>query len=300
MKLLGIFIIVIFLLLLSPNHILAQPDPLENPKVPYMTDGLGNGVNPGTNKKSSNEIFEDFLNIFFKPPKKDNGSNTSPSNTNLNAVTPIPSPSIYITQPVDNSTIPTIPSSGDESAYASTFTSLIHQDCTSDGVGIVNKKNTVLSQSLLGKSTCLTRPKGVMNGAGIAEIEASVTAFYNLQCVGCVRAMAKARNRPYAGTGNAKQHIGQRVSQYQYFENDVKNYKDLVPGSIGISNEGTYGHIFYITEVYRDTNGLITHYLAFECNYGANGYVRQDLKRSVKQVIKGTNTLYLAGWQKPL
>ncbi len=92
MKLLVIFTISIFLLFVSPNLILAQRDPLENPDRPYMIDGEGNGVNPGDKKKTSNEIFEDFLDIFFKPPKFDNTNSNPTNNSGSNStLTPLPS-----------------------------------------------------------------------------------------------------------------------------------------------------------------------------------------------------------------
>ncbi|HRN70310.1 MAG TPA: hypothetical protein PLS49_03925, partial [Candidatus Woesebacteria bacterium] len=97
---------------------------------------------------------------------------------------------------------------------------------------------------------------------------------------------------PYNGGGHAKQNIDQQVQGYTYISNIASNNSQLIPGSIGISNSGTYGHIFYITEVYKDSNGNVTHYKAFECNFGASGYIRHDIKRALDDG-------YLAGWQKP-
>lgn len=113
MKLIFIIHVIIFYLFILPIPTYAQQDPLENPDRPYMTDGLGNGVNPGDKKKSSDEIFEDFLDIFFKRPTggtngsegtpRDNstGPSTNPSAipTPLNSLTPFPTISIDVDVP---------------------------------------------------------------------------------------------------------------------------------------------------------------------------------------------------------
>lgn len=111
------YIILIFFLILSLRVVYtihAQADPLENPKVPYMTDGLGNGENPGTKKKTSHEIFEDFLNIFFKPPNKSSESDkttipTAPTSipTPLNSLTPFPTIESVTIQPSITNILPT-------------------------------------------------------------------------------------------------------------------------------------------------------------------------------------------------
>jgi hypothetical protein len=292
MKLFVIFTISIFLLLLSPNLAFAQKDPLENPKVPYMTDGEGNGYNPGS-KKSSSKILEDLINIFFNTSaKKKTGSK---NNSSLNTV---PSPSVYITQPIDPSVIPDVPQNQNE--ISSLIASIVHADCTSEGIGIVTKKNTLLSQSLFNKPDCVSRTQNLLTTQGIKEIHNSVSPFYYVQCVACARAMAVAMGRPLSFMGNAKDYIGQSMTGYSYVPNKGTNSNLLIPGSIGISNEGTYGHIYYISDVYKDSNGNVAYYLALECNYGGNGYLRHDIKRSVTQLINGTNTYYLAGWHRPI
>lgn len=292
MKLLFIFSISAFLLFLSPNSAFAVSSPLENPKVPYMIDGEGNGYNPGS-KKTSNQILEDLLSIFFNTKKKQNGS--SGSNSNFDT---IPSPSIYITQPIDTSVIPDVPANQNE--ISSLIASIVHQDCTSEGVGIVTKKNTLLSQSLFNKPECISRAQNLLTTQGIKEIHDSVSPFYYVQCVACARAMAAAMGRPLSFMGNAKDYIGQSMTGYSYVPNKGTNSNLLIPGSIGISSAGTYGHIYYISDVYKDDNGNVAYYLALECNYGSQGYLRHDIKRSVTQLINGTNTYYLAGWHRPI
>lgn len=80
MKLLYITIVAAFLLFISPKGILAQPDVLENPDRYYIDRGDGYGVNPGDKKKPADEVFQDFLSIFFKsrplPTVSPNGSST--------------------------------------------------------------------------------------------------------------------------------------------------------------------------------------------------------------------------------
>lgn len=101
-----ILIITIFALLFCFFSIQtsAQFDPLENPERPCMDSGDGRCYASPTNKKSSNEIFEDFLNIFFKrptgstegtegTPRPNNtgpATNPSPIPTPLNSLTPFP------------------------------------------------------------------------------------------------------------------------------------------------------------------------------------------------------------------
>ena len=162
---------------------------------------------------------------------------------------------------------------------------------------------------------CLDNLIGVINQDAIVDMTKSAKDNKFVQCVACARAMSKAMNHPYTGTGNAKQHIpnlevgeivGNNVSGYIYYRNDPRNYPYLVPGSLGISNDGTWGHMWYITKVDRDDNGVPISYYAFECNYGfppntpqnlidkgkVGGYVRNDKLRMV-------NSKYLVGWQKP-
>ncbi len=295
MKRLFIFSIVLSILLLSPNLILAQPDPLDNPKVPYIIDDEGNGVNPGSQKNIIQDIADIILGLDF----------SSVDSSALNNQTTIPvgpgtiAPSIYPTYSVP----PNIASAG-ETQYADAVTKLIHKDCIYNGTnGVVTKLNTVLvdvfgnqnpelQASTVNKS-CLTNTSKIMNNNAIKEIEGSVTSYFYLQCVACARAMGDARNRPFNGVGNAKNYIGQQVSGYSYFENTPLNYDNLIPGSIGISNFGTYGHIFYITRVDRDeTTRVVKGYKAFECNYGPQGYVRHDLTRAISDGK-------LTGWQRP-
>ena len=198
-------------------------------------------------------------------------------------------PSIYPTF-----SMPPDISSADESEYANVITNLAYQDCTSEGKGIMTEKNIIILPRMNGTPSCIRNIKEVMNPDGVSKIINSVDAYYYIQCVACAHMMAAARGRPYNGGGNAKDHIGQQIAGYTYVPNDPDNYDQLIPGSIGISNEGTYGHIYYITEVYKEVDS----YKALECNYGAKGYIRHDLTRTLDYKSK-SGLLYLAGWHRP-
>ncbi len=106
MKLLYITIIIFFALLISPKDILAQANGLDNPQRPYIDRGDGYGVNPGDQKKSADEVFEDFLNIFFKSRPIPTSSPQNGSNPTQPGTTGTP------TNGAVSSPAPTIPMSG--------------------------------------------------------------------------------------------------------------------------------------------------------------------------------------------
>ncbi len=99
-----ITLLLLILFIFSHNIVFAQPGSLENPDRPCMDSGDGRCYNPGDTQKTSNEIFEDFLDIFFKRPtggtngsegtprNNSTGPSTNPSSipTPLNSLTPFP------------------------------------------------------------------------------------------------------------------------------------------------------------------------------------------------------------------
>jgi hypothetical protein len=253
---------------------------------PMYDDGSSTGGG-GSSVQKTNKALLDVVKALFSgstSPKTSTGSpNKNNNSTNTNNSTSTGNDSTTYTPP------PNIASAG-ELQFADNIAKLIQDDCTNEGVGVVTKKNTVSSQMFLKKPSCITRSSVSLKN-GTVEFTNSVTAFYYLQCVACARALAAARGRPYNGFGAAKEHIGQQVSGYTYFSNKSQNYNQLVPGSVGIANEGTYGHIFYITDVIKNTNGTPKAFKALECNWGAQGLLRHDKTRPVDG--------YMSGWQRP-
>ncbi len=79
MKYIFILLTTLTLFFLGTSIILAQPNVLDNPQRPYIDRGDGYGVNPGDKKKPADEVFEDFLDIFFRArptTAPSSGSNT--------------------------------------------------------------------------------------------------------------------------------------------------------------------------------------------------------------------------------
>lgn len=95
MKQIIISILLIALAIGSSIQVFAVNDPLENPKVPYMTDGEGNGYNPGSSQKTSSKVLEELINI-FAPAKNTKHSTGTSSNSDTTIPTengtPIPTP----------------------------------------------------------------------------------------------------------------------------------------------------------------------------------------------------------------
>ncbi|HRN70308.1 MAG TPA: hypothetical protein PLS49_03915, partial [Candidatus Woesebacteria bacterium] len=92
----NILIFLVIAIFIIPTPILAQRDPLENPQVPYMTDGLGNGVNPGSNKKS---VIQEVVDVLFGGTVSSENSSLPSSNESINLPAPgnllNPSPSYF-------------------------------------------------------------------------------------------------------------------------------------------------------------------------------------------------------------
>jgi hypothetical protein len=181
--------------------------------------------------------------------------------------------------------VPNGPSNTDEAKFADQVVASVQQNCISAN----GTKGVVYN----GNYNCIDKVT-LLNNPAKTELKTSAAAYQFLQCVACPRGMAKATNKPYNGWGNAKTNIGQLVSGYKYYENTPSNQGFLTPGSIGVSNFGTYGHLLYITEIYKEEGtGRPISYKALECNYGASGSMRHNIIRLV-------NSSYLSGWQKPI
>lgn len=291
-KILLYLIILICLLLSGP--VISRVHAVTNDYIrPMYDDGSSTGGGESSVQKTNRSLLEVLKLLFSGTPSSNNSNNSSGQpNGNNNSNGSSGSTTGGTSNDGDGQTYtppPNIESAG-ELQFADNITKLIQDDCTNEGKGVVTKKNTLNSQTFLKKPTCITRASKPLKN-GTEEINNSVSAFYYLQCVACARALSDARGRSYNGFGAAKQHIGQKVSGYTYFSNTSQNYDQLTPGSIGIANEGTYGHIFYITDVIKSANGTPKAFKALECNWGALGLLRHDKTRPVEG--------YMAGWQRP-
>ena len=266
--------IALTIFILSFNRVYALSDLPE----PQIDSGVGYAVGK-TPEKTGAKTGNKVLDLLFKPYSFYIGESNSPTSapTPTAGATPIIQPVTPGLTPGESNTA--------EGQFADRIVQIVHANCKYGGrAGIVASGNV----------GCLSSLDGVINQNAISEFRVSASSYQYLQCVGCARGMGDARNRPYNGYGNAKQHSGQRVSGYTYYANTINSYREnwanVTPGSMFILGIGAYGHIGYITEVYRDTDGRPTSFKAFECNYGGNGYVRHDKIWPMSTIT---------GWQKP-
>ena len=184
---------------------------------------------------------------------------------------------------------PILPAGNDIASLADAIVKTVKANCKDSvkGIGVISIRNAECIDSLI----------GIINTSAINELRFtnSEKEWIYLQCVACARAMSKAQNKPFnKSAGYAKLFVNLSEDGYRYFPNTLENAKNhLVPGSLGIYTGGTAGHIYYITEVYRDeTTGNVHSFRAFECNYGTSGSVRHDVIRTLNNG--------LSGWQKPI
>lgn len=295
---------IVLLILLSISLLFSIPariEGIENPNQPLIDRGDGYAVGVQPNKRPSdqsrdiqNKVINNIFDFLFQ--------------TGTQNVTPLPQQNIPPTvapitgNPDISPTLPpNLPPNTGAGQYADEVVRRVHTYCIHEGQkGIVTSGNKV----------CLDSLNGMMSTAAINSFK-NLPETQFIQCVGCAVSMALARNRPYYRIGNAKQQANQRVANYTYIPNSPAMHSTLIPGSLFIITTGFFGHIGYVTEIYKDRNGIPYAFRAFECNYGTNGIVRHDKiwplgypKRenyTNDQDYQFSLHVYssLAGWQKP-
>lgn len=213
-------------------------------------------------KKQTETIYENVFDSIFNFK-----SNITPPSQNN------PTPTDYPNNPTDPQ-VTQNPNDPSELNYAKRFVDTIHASCNG---GYVNQFNA---------PTCLNSLSQVAKEETIEKLKFSATENGTLQCVGCADAMAFERGRPLSSSaGSAKHYLNLGLSNYRKVLKNGNYRQQIVPGSLFITNAGTYGHIGYIVEVAPDKSW----FRAFECNAPRDGYVRLQIWDMASP----------AGWQVP-
>jgi len=221
-------------------------------------------------KQKTEDLYINALEKIFNNKSNTSSPTEQVSNSGQNPLTPANQPSI--TGFPGNTGSPGYLSS--ELAFATRVRDIIHANCTG---GYVTRANI----------SCLNNLVATLKNDTIAKLKYSTNKYYALQCVACADAIAFERGRPLSsGAGAAKQYLDLNLRGYRRVYNQGNNYFQLTPGSLFITQGGTYGHIGYVVEVAQDRSW----FKAFECNAPRNGFVR----------IQMWDTSSPAGWQVPI
>ncbi len=252
---------------------------------------ITNDLNDDSQKQQESTLKKtlDKIYVFFGLNYRQNRRIITPVPTHVPASTPGLSPNPgQPTNPPAGYT-PNLPATTGLTQLADRIVSTVRANCIDSvmGVGSVSVRNAGCLDSLI----------GIINTAAVTELRFTdrEKQWTYLQCVACARAMSIARNKTFAkGADYAKNFKNVVTDGYKYYPNNAENVQQhLIPGSLGIYTGGSSGHIYYITEVKRDTTGKVDSVRAFECNYGPEGSVRHNVTRTIFDKE-------LSGWQKPI